>query len=122
MTGGFETRRFPIRRPSILMPPPGLYPRIPPFPPGIYFGANSGQPQVPPAPPPPTEPHGMVYKQNSDSSGYRLMVSMPVGHREDGTYGVLTYGVRPDQEYRLSTYYVNNVTYYNVPGCSEAQR
>jgi len=49
------------------------------------------------------------------SNGYKLMVTLPVGFREDSTYGVLMNGVRPGQQFHLSSYYMDDVTYYNLP-------
>lgn len=105
----------PIRTPVPVVPQPPPPPPPPPLQHHHHLPTSSPPSSPEPDSPPHRTPPTMVYKQISDSCGYRLMVLMPVGHREDGTYGILTDGIRPNQEYRLSTYYVNNVTYYNVP-------
>ena len=119
---------------SILMPPPGAYPRIPPFPgvpppipsPNICFPTIPLPPPPPPPPlpfqelmfsvPPPMFMHQpcLIYQPISESYGYRLMMYVAIGFREDGTYGLLNF-IRPNQEYQVSCIYANNIIYYNLP-------
>ncbi|XP_046385823.1 amyloid beta A4 precursor protein-binding family B member 1-interacting protein-like [Ischnura elegans] len=99
------------------MPSHGYLPSVPP-PSQLSLSYNMG----PPPPPPPVPPSLELYmymkaylRDPWSNDGFRLMILLPVGPRDDGTYGILNAGVKPEQVYSLCFYYADSILYYSFP-------